>query len=104
MALFKNQTHRDIWIESNCAMGCHAYAHTDTVAHMRKPQCPILVRALKTDRKPVEWERNPRKGALMAETIKCKARSRVPAPKPKADTDVAMFDVAAPVTMDTEHQ
>lgn len=103
MSLFKNKTHQDIWIESNCASGCHAYAHPDTVQHMRKPQCLILKRALRTDRKPPEWERNPRKNVLMAETIKCKAKSRTPLPKPRVDNDVAMFDVAAPIQMDADH-
>lgn len=87
--LFKNKTHRDVWIESNCERCAH------------NPGCTILAKALRTDRKPVEWERNPRKTALMAETIRCKSKTRVlPRPKP-LNIDVPMFDVT-PVNTGSE--
>ena len=93
MSLFKSQTHQDIWIEHNCERCAH------------HPGCPIIAKAIRTKRKPPQWDRNPRKNALMHETIRCKDKVRVlPIPKvPKMFDDVPMFDVAAPVDMDPDH-
>lgn len=96
MTLFKNQTHRDIWIEHNC----------ERCARLPGP-CPIIAKVLMSEhpRKPVEWERSPRKNALMQESIKCKEKvSKLPIPKaPRDFKDVPMFDVQAPIDMDPDH-
>lgn len=93
MSLFRNTTHAEIWVEANCEMGCWRDYKT----------CPILERALRTDRKPPEWERNTRSGALMAETIKCAEKSKTPPHVHKrVDLDVPMFDVQ-PVTTEPDH-
>jgi len=95
MPLFRNETHAAIWLEHHCAR-CY-----------REPKtCPILLRAKRTGRKPPEWVRNPRKGVLMQDTIKCTEESRTP-PILKHDKmfdDVPMFDVDTPADMDSEHQ
>lgn len=103
MALFKNQTHQDIWIEHHCGRCYYGRGLGDPA----QPQCKILAWALGHGRKPVAWERNPRKNVLMQDSIKCNQETRTP---PKfggtrrvADEDVPMFDVAPPVDMDTEH-
>jgi hypothetical protein len=97
MALFRNATHQDIWIEHNCERCAH------------NPGCPIIIKVVQTpldrQRKPVEWERNPRKNALMQDSIKCKEKvTRLPiARHPKSFDDVPMFDVAAQTDMDPDH-
>lgn len=104
MTLFKSETHQDIWIEHHCRRCWHGRGLGDPT----QAQCPILVKALGRDRKPVEWERNTRSGALMSETMKCHNETRT-APALLArrvvDEDVPMFDVETPTTaMDSEHQ
>lgn len=91
--IFKSSVHRDIWIEHHCERCA------------RNPGCPIVLRAIKTDRKPKEWERNPRKNALMQDSIKCSSECRrLPREtKPRIDIDVPMFDVQTPIEMDTDH-
>lgn len=66
--IFRNDVHRDIWIEHNCA-NCF---QPDEVARRfqgAQRECPILKRALASGRKPVEWERT--RSDLMAKSIKC---------------------------------
>lgn len=96
MTLFKNQVHQDIWIGHHC----------ERCARMPAP-CPIIQRVLTADkpRKPVEWQRNNRKGALMAETYKCDLECRKLPTRPHAyeDMTLAMFDVDPLVTMDDNH-
>lgn len=93
MSLFRNQVHQDIWIEHHCERCWH------------HPDCPILRKALTSDRKPVEWDRNTRKGALMQDTIKCNSETRTAPPRPKPlGIDVPMFDVTpTDATMDGDH-
>lgn len=97
MTLFKNQTHQDIWIEHHCHR-C-----------WRNGACTILDKALRTNRKPVEWERNPRKNVLMQDSIKCNEQAKLPPPVARfhydgdMSIDVPMFDVAAPINMDGDH-
>lgn len=97
MALFKSPLHQAIWMEHHCER-----------CHFGVDDCRILDRALRTDRKPVEWERNTRKGALMADTMKCHMETRTP---PKyggqrvvTDETMGLFEVETPeVTMDSDH-
>ena len=85
MSLFNNLTHQEIWIEHHCHQ-C-----------WRNPGCPILGRALRTGRKPVEWKRNVRKNALMQDSMKCNEETQQPpsVKRTKAFDDVPMFDVEA---------
>lgn len=97
MALFRSQLHQDIWIEHHC----------ERCARMPGP-CPIITKVLMSDnpRKPVEWERNTRSGALMAETIKCNMEVRkLPSlSRPVVNEDVPMFDVESVAgPMDSDH-
>jgi hypothetical protein len=97
MALFRSQLHQDIWIEHHCKR-CH-FGQADTM-------CPILHRALRSNRKPVEWERNTRTGALMSETMKCNTETRQPPTlsRPVVNEDVPMFDVeTVDGPMDSDH-
>jgi hypothetical protein len=97
--IFKNYTHQDIWIEHNC----------ERCARFNAGSCNILAKVITKpidkQRKPVEWERNTQKNALMQNSIKCSEKvDRLPIPKlPKRFDDVPMFDVTAPVDMDPEH-
>lgn len=96
MSLFNNPTHQHIWLEHHCHQ-CF---------HHRGRGCPIVQKALQSDRKPVEWERNPRKNVLMQDSIKCNVETRRPPPvgrAPKAFDDVPMFDVDTPTDMDGNH-
>lgn len=99
MKLFRSQVHQDIWIEHHCER-CH-HGIPDPML------CPILRRALKTGRKPVEWDRNTRKGALMQDTIRCNMQTNSP---PKyggirqvTDETITLFDVTPTTTMDSDH-
>jgi hypothetical protein len=94
VSLFRNTVHRELWVEHNCGP-CYFSQH----------DCKILARALRSDRKPVEWKRNPRRNAMMTETIKCTVRTLRP-PDPRAAKmfdDVPMFDVTPAPVMDPDH-
>lgn len=96
--IFKNLTHQDIWIMHHCErcyFGSRGCSIIDKVVQSSDP------------RKPVEWERNPRKNVLMQDTIKCHMETRTP-PKvgytgPVVNDDVPMFNVTTPVDMDGNH-
>lgn len=98
MTLFKNETHQDIWVEHHCDR-CY-FGRATTI-------CPILGKALSTNRKPVEWDRNTRKNVLMQDSIKCNMETRTP---PKfggvrqvTDETGTLFAVDIPVHMDGDH-
>jgi hypothetical protein len=76
MALFKNPTHRSIWLEN----WCHRCFQPDEAMRRiqgKDTQCPILAGALGTGRKPKEWDRMPR-ADTMAKSIRCNAFSPRP--------------------------
>lgn len=97
MALFRNDTHQDVWIEN----WCHRCFQPDEA--MRRIQgkdtiCPILASALNTGRKPKQWDRMPRNDE-MAKSIRCNAFQPRPAltkmkmaPNPIFE-DEPMFDI-----------
>lgn len=91
--LFRNKTHQDIWIEHHCERCA------------RQSGCTIILKAVRTQRKPPEWDRSNRANALMQDSIRCNEEVRVlPIPKlPKMFDDVPMFDVETPVNMDGDH-
>jgi hypothetical protein len=81
--LFKSETHQEVWIEHHCQRCCH---HNEP--------CLILARALRSGRKPKEWQRNNR-AQLMVDSYRCdEFAKRPPKPQPvKLFEDVPMFDV-----------
>jgi hypothetical protein len=81
MTLFKNPTAQAVWLENWCE-------------RCWRDQCPILERGLRTDRKPKEWDRNPRTD-LMAKAYRCNEfRTKPPrAARQQQFEDVPMFDV-----------
>jgi hypothetical protein len=85
MTLFKTPTHRAVWMGKWCDQ-----------CWRKTVDCPILEKALRTDRKPPEWTRNPR-AQLMQDSIKCaEFATRPPLVKRKGAQqfeDVPMFDV-----------
>lgn len=92
MTLFRSNAQRDMWIDR----WCHVCFQPDEAARRlqgKDTQCPILAKALRTDRKPVEWDRNTRTDEVWR-TIKCNSHT----PKPpihrreKHFDDVPMFD------------
>lgn len=87
MSLFRSETERGVWIEMNCAR-CWRYTTPDT-------GCPILPKAVARDRKPPEWQRNPRANTI-AGMYKCDEFATEP-PRIKRQEqqfeDVPMFDV-----------
>lgn len=96
MALFRSQTHQDIWVEHHC----------HRCFHHNGSGCKILSRALRSNRKPVEWERNTRAGILMSETMKCNEETKLPPTVGRrvVNEDVPMFDIETPDgPMDSEH-
>lgn len=81
--LFKTETQRGVWLEHHCKR-C-----------WREADCAILKRALRTDRKPVEWERKSRP-RTMSETYKCSEFGAQPPRITKGERqfdDVPMFDM-----------
>lgn len=83
LMIFKNQTHQDIWIEHHCERCA------------RHPGCPIVAKAIRTKRKPPQWDRNKRSNVLMQDSIKCNEECRkLPITRaPRDFEDIPMFDV-----------
>lgn len=99
MSLFRTETERGVWIEMNCQR-CWHYASRNVhdahgVGDPAKPQCPILIKAIARDRKPVEWDRNLR-ATTIAQQYKCNEQA-AESPRIKRQDkqfeDVPMFDV-----------
>lgn len=101
MTLFKNQTAQDIWIEHNC----HRCFQPDEAArreHGKDTQCPIQEQALRTGRKPTQWERKPR-AQTMAGAIKCNAYQAKPSLNRRGSAqpyDESMFGDDSPYRVD----
>lgn len=91
MTLFRTETPRGVWIEQHCVRCWRGKDAGDPA----RPQCPILTKAIRTDRKPVEWQRNPRANTI-AGMYKCDEFSTEP-PRVKRQEqqfeDVPMFEV-----------
>jgi hypothetical protein len=97
MTLFKNPTAQDVWVEHHC-MRCYrlagGFGPDDEIP------CPILERALRTDRKPKEWTRNQR-AQLMQDAYRCNEyRTTPPRTKTKHFEDVSMFGDDTPYRVD----
>lgn len=90
MPLFKSNTHQGVWREHWCERCWH---------NMR---CPILAGALSSQRKPRQWDRNPRAREIK-DTYKCNEFTMQPPRIPKADKqfeDVSMFGDDTPYRTD----
>lgn len=89
MTLFRNQTEQEVWIGHHCDR-CHSPLNT-------QDGCPILTKALESQRKPRQWKRNQRV-TLMKEAFKCEEFADQP-PRitraAKSFEDVPMFEVPA---------
>lgn len=86
MSLFRTETERGVWIEMNCQRCWHSAAANG---------CPILIKAIARDRKPVEWDRNPR-ATTIAQQYKCNEQAAEPPRIKRQDKqfeDVPLFDV-----------
>lgn len=88
MGVFKSKLAQEVWTEHWCA---RCYRMPGGV--IDQANCSILSKALRTNRKPKEWERNPR-ADTMAGQAKCLEYNRKPprSTKTKQYEDVSMFD------------
>jgi hypothetical protein len=94
MTLFRNQTHQDIWRQRWCET-CFQPDEAQRRLQGKDTECPIWGQALRTGRKPVLWDRNPRADE-MERQIRCNAYQGRPAVAKKVAApveDVPMFDV-----------
>ena len=82
MAAFKSKLAQEVWTEHWCVR-----------CYRDQNDCPILQKALRTNKKPKEWERNAR-AETMAKAVTCTAFSRKPPlfAKRQVFEDVSMFD------------
>jgi hypothetical protein len=89
MTLFKTPTAQEIWLEHHCD---RCYLRHD---------CKILEKALRTDRKPPQWDRNTR-AQLMQDAYRCNEFRRTPPRgKPRQQfEDVSMFGDDTPYRVD----
>src|SRR5258708_38729490 len=98
MTLFRNTTHQEVWRMRWCETGFQ----TDEAQRRiqgKDTQCPIWAAAIRSGRKPVAWERNPRADE-MERSIKCNAYEFRPAlqrfrasPNPLLPSVEPLFDV-----------
>jgi hypothetical protein len=101
MALFKNPTHQDIWLENWCYR-CFQPDEVMWRIQGKGRMCPILTGALSTGRKPKEWDRMPR-ADTMAKSIRCNAflsrpeltkKQTIPDPQQQAMFDVEPHEIS----------
>jgi hypothetical protein len=97
--LFRNSTHRDIWIDRWCHT-CFEPHEAARRLNSEKTMCPILGSALASEeqnkpRKPPQWDRSNNRNATMEQSIRCNSyQPRPPMHKrEKRFEDVPMFDV-----------
>lgn len=94
MTLFRSDTHQELWRQR----WCETCFQPDEAARRlmdKESVCPIWERALRTGRKPVQWDRNPRADE-MVRLIRCNEYTDRPpvTRRAVADTeDQPMFDV-----------
>ena len=94
MTLFKNDTHRDVWRQRWCET-CFQPDEAARRIQGKDTQCPIWGQAMRTDRKPVAWDRNTR-SEEMERSIKCNeyhSRPTIANIRRMAYEDVPLFDV-----------
>lgn len=91
--LFRNNTHQEMWRQRWCET-CFQPEEAARRLQGKDTQCPIWKRALHTNRKAPEWDRNNRTDELWR-TIKCNSYTSKPPiiKRAKAVTeDVPLFD------------
>lgn len=94
MTLFRSQTHQEIWQMRWCET-CFEEHEAARRLYGKDSVCPIWERAMRSGRKPVQWDRKPR-ATDMDRTITCNEYTSKPpmARRAKAvDEDVPLFDV-----------
>jgi hypothetical protein len=113
MTLWKSKTAKNVWLENWCCLcyrmktpctdcttpeECRQANYNCGHLELKDPGCPILARANRIDRKPVQWDRNMSADHLMKAAYRCNEfRKDPPRAKPKGFVDVPMFDIGAPV-------
>lgn len=93
-APFRTPTAAAVWRESWCDR-CFQPDEVNLREHGRGTGCPILARAARTQRKPPEWDRNPR-ATTMDSVFKCTAFLDQPPVLRRASVDdgtASLFDV-----------
>lgn len=95
MTLFRSNNQRDLWQDR----WCHSCFQPDEAARRvqgKDTVCPIWERAMRTDRKPVEWDRNTRTEEVWR-MIKCNSyTAKPPVQKRRGEQqfeDVPLFEV-----------
>lgn len=94
MTLFRSQVHQEIWRQRWCET-CFQPDEAARRLYGKDSVCPIWERAIRTNRKPVQWDRKPR-ATDMDRTIKCNEHASKPpiTKRPSVKTeDVPLFDV-----------
>ena len=109
MTLWKTATAQNIWLENWCCQcyrmktpcaecatpeQCRAAQYNCGHLELKQPGCPILDRALRTRRKPVEWDRNTARNRLIQAAYRCNEfHDHPPRVKSKGFVDVPMIDM-----------
>lgn len=101
MTLFRSNTHQEIWRQRWCET-CFQPEEAQRRLMGKDAVCPIWEKAMRTNRKPVEWDRKPR-ATDMDRTIKCNEHTPKPPIKRRpgfgmkvaggGPLDVPLFDV-----------
>lgn len=94
MTLFRSSSQQEMWRERWC-QSCFQPQEAARRIQGTDTQCPIWERAMRTDRKPVEWDRNTRTDEIWR-SIKCNAYTSKPPVnrrQPKQFEDVPLFDI-----------
>lgn len=92
MTLFHNNTHKELWRQRWCDT-CFQKDEAKRRIQGKETACPIWAKAMKSDRKPPEWDRT--RSDEMEKSIKCNAYEPRPAAVKRGNKfeDVPMFDV-----------
>jgi len=94
MTLFRNSTHQEMWRQHWCET-CFQPDEAARRIQGKATQCPIWEKAMRTGRKPPEWDRMPRADE-MVKTIRCNEHTpRPPINKraPSNEITEPLFDV-----------
>lgn len=96
MTLFRSITHRDIWLERWCDT-CFKPEQAELRLQGKGAGCPIRNKALASDRKPPQWDRQPRADE-MHRTIRCNSYEAKPPVARRRDAaaspdEAGLFDI-----------
>lgn len=99
MTLFRNTTHAELWRQRWCETCFQPDEAARRIQHKQDSICPIWAKALRSGRKPVEWDRMPRADE-MVKTIRCNTYTDKPpvTRRPVADVSSQVTDPLFDVT------